>query len=180
MLWEHVSSFEDILDELKKEKDEKKVRRKACLCLEKTILCVETFLNSYVRFCIETDKKLEIHKQKILDEFKTRKPLEYKIKKWPKRLFKKDVDLSDFKKIKDYYRNPIEHWEQSWETVDANGVIFLGLDNIEIYDSLSKEKAFEFYEIMWNTILKILESSNDEDHETNLHKLHYWTGIIKW
>ena len=52
IIWEHVSSFNEILSEIDNTEDEKRRKRKSALCLHISVLIVETFLNMYFRLLL--------------------------------------------------------------------------------------------------------------------------------
>ena len=138
IIWEHVASLQEIIEEFDIVTDEKSHKRKAALSLHLSVLTVESFLNIYFRLLVE-ENKYKGYKKSLLKDIQDRRSLDYKIRNWPKQLFGKPLDftsgaLKQFMAMKEM-RNSIMHYEYTWESVTAGDIEINGLTDISFYAS---------------------------------------------
>ena len=180
MIWEYFASLREMVAQAQNGSDEKTTRRKILPCVFMSITIVETFLNIYFRILAEESDCSSCREQTI-KELDERVSLDKKIKTWPKRFFKQEIDFSkgigqQFIKLKDL-RNKLVHFKSSHETVSLPGIELRGMVDISSYDSLDANVALESLAVAEEMLEEIFRLKGMNDEQIG-HALHSWTGKV--
>ena len=144
VIWDYIKCFQEILQDMEITQNKDVEKRKASICLHLAVLIVETFFNIYFRLAVESNKHKE-HKRVILKHIEKRKSLDFKIREWPKLIFRKSLDFENGK-AKDFIdlkekRNSIMHYKYTYDFVSFGNMSIHGLTDISFYESLNKRKG---------------------------------------
>lgn len=180
MIWEYFACLREMVRQTQNGLDEKMIRRKVLPCIFLSIMIIETFINIYFRILAEETSCSSCREQTI-KELDERVSLDKKIKTWPKRFFKKEIDFSkgigqQFLKLKGL-RNKLVHFKSSHETVNLPGIELRGMVDISAYDSLDSKVALESL-VVAEEMLEEISRLNGMNVAQIGHAIHLWTGKV--
>jgi len=180
MVWEYFHALRRLCYRAGTNKNKKEIHQDAALCIILAVTGVEIFLNAYFLVLI-SEEPYKHAKECILEDLKERISLDKKIRKWPKVVLGKRIQLGsgigqEFTKLKDL-RNKLVHFSSSHEKIELPGVIINGLADTTVYDSLDDSSALRALETAEQFICEIFRLRGTE--EANLrHSLQLWTGKV--
>jgi len=154
-------------------------KENVALCIFLAVTVVESFLNLFFRILIEQPEHL-VHRDRILNDLRSRKSLDKKLQNWPKLLFGRPWDLASgpgkrFADLKEK-RNALMHFNSSHESVtEIAGVLIHGLADTGAFDSLRRDDADLAVRIAEDSICDLLRLSGQSDGEIKAG-LQLWTG----
>lgn len=181
VIWEYFDCLREMVRNVQDAPDDKNIRRKVLPCVFMSIAIVEIFLNTYFRILAEKASCPNCREQ-TLKEIDGRTSLDFKLKTWPTRFFKKEINFGQgigqrFMNLKEL-RNRLMHFKSSYDTVNLPGQIQLqGMVDISSYDGLDKNIAIESLmvaEEMLEEIFRLEGISADQIK----HAMHSWTGKV--
>ncbi len=148
MISEYFKCLRRLVYHIANIKDVSEQKQYLTLCVFMAVSSVEAFLNIYFRIIVSEDEYSK-HKQRVLKDLKSRKPLYYKLKNWPEDILGKTIDFQSdtLKRFDDLrnLRNKLMHFTSSHESIVVPGtkISIVGLADTSAYDSLTSvdEKA---------------------------------------
>lgn len=177
MVWEYIRILDRIISNLHPTRDKDELRQDISLCILLSVMVVETFMNLFFQDKV-SKAPYDRHKGYIFTSIRRRDSIDYKIKNWPKRLFKTGLDFSSgigkkFNDVKNV-RNHLMHFS-SIESLNIDGHEIHGLSNIGLYESLQISDAINAVEVVEETIIEILKLS-DLSGSFLIAQTQRWTG----
>ena len=184
MVWELFQALRRLcasVAEAHAEKDESAVRQDAAICVILAVQCVEVFFNVYFRVLISDPAYAHAAKKISEDLARTQFGLDRKIKDWPKHVFNQKLPLDKgagqrFIELKNL-RHKLMHFTSSHETLAIPGVVFHGLADTTVYESLSVQDALEALHTAEAFLCEVFALSGIAPNNLP-HELHSWTGRL--
>jgi len=161
MVWEYIKILDRIVSNLRPTCNKDELRQDISLCILLSVMVVETFINLFFQVIV-SKTPYDRHKDYICKSLRRRDSIDFKIKNWPKRLFKRGLDFSSgigkkFSDVKNL-RNRLMHFS-SIEPLNIDGHEIHGLSNINFYEALEVSDAMNAVKVAEETIFEILKLS---------------------
>jgi hypothetical protein len=83
IIWKYFQCLRRLINRIKSIRDEEERQQDIALCIFMAVTTVEAFINIYFRILIDEDS-FSGKRERILSDLERKKPLDYKIKNWPK------------------------------------------------------------------------------------------------
>lgn len=180
MVWQYFETLRRLVRETRNAKDESHIRQSAALTVIMSVTVVEVFFNLWFRVRAEEGNPAD--RDALVKDLSYPRPisLDKKLKTWPSRYLRKDLDLSsgpgaDFLKLKEL-RNSIVHFSSSYSTLSLPGLQIHGMADTTAYDELSFEKALEALKVA-EALVKEIFTLAGLSAEQVPHALHAWSGL---
>ena len=156
------------------------LRRQIALSIFQSVTAVETFLNVYFRVVV-SENRFNQHEQYFLKTISERKPLEYKLKNWPKTILGRNLSLDSgigksFVDLKNL-RNSLMHFVSSHDTVQVASWVFRGMANIDQYENLTVADARKALETAESFAREIFRLKGVKENEMQT-MLQLWIGML--
>jgi len=179
IIWEYFDGLRRLVAGISSHTDKER-KQEIALSIFLAVAIVESFLNMYSRVIIEEMDNVGL-KEEFLRDLESRKPLDYKIKKWPKRILGTSVDLStgvgrDFVSLKEK-RNTLTHFVSSHEQIEIENILIKGLADISVYNELTFNDA-QFALKTAEGILEEIFRCRGIKKEDIPHMMHQWAGKV--
>jgi hypothetical protein len=177
MVLEYIKILDRVVNELNSISDKRVRVQNILLSILLSIAVVETFINLFFQVTV-LKSPYSLHKEFIANSLKSFKSIDFKIKKWPKMVFGKELDLTtgigkQFVDLKNL-RNRLMHFS-TLGNVKIDGKGFDTFSDISFYESLEIPDAHNASNVAEETILEILKLSGLTGDKLTSQRLR-WTG----
>lgn len=165
MVWQYFGILHRIIHRLDST-NEREYRQDIALCILVAVTAVETFLNLYFQVLVSKPAHSSCE-QYIRNSLAQRRSLDFKMRRWPRRLFGKGIDLSSgvgkrFVDLKDL-RNRLMHFSDLRKEVEIAGGKLHNFTEITTYEQLTDADAWNAYHTSLQFVVEVLKlGSNDE------------------
>jgi hypothetical protein len=161
MVNEYFGILRRLVGELHTIEDTDLRRQQIALCIFQSVTAVETFLNLYLRVIV-SEKDSHRYEEYFLKSIDQRKSLAYKLKNWTKVILNRKLTLDSvvgkkFVQLKDR-RNSLMHFVSTHETIAIANRVIHGSANMDPYESLTLDDAYNALETAEDFLAKYLVS----------------------
>lgn len=164
------------------EENDSEIRQDAAIAVILSVQCIEVFLNVYFRVVVSEADFVHKAEEVIRDLSNPRFGLESKIRKWPQKVFGKELDFSQgavqkFVELKNK-RNRLMHFTSSHQSItEIPGVIIHGWADVSEYQALKAQDALDALSTSEGFLCEIFALRGIAP-ERFPHQLHSWTGRV--
>ena len=163
------------------EENDSEIRQDAAIAVILSVQCVEVFLNVYFRVVVSEAGFEHKADDIICDLSNPRFGLESKIRKWPQKVFGKELNFSQgaarqFVELKNK-RNRLMHFTSSHQSIEVPGVEIHGMADVSEYTALNAKTAFNALSIAEEFLCEVF-AMRGISTEHIPHALHSWTGRV--
>lgn len=178
MIWHHFRALRRLVASAHQATDEDEAREFTALCVILGVTVVEAFLNSYFRVLV-SEPMFSQHQERIVNDLKGRRSLEFKLRNWPPAVFGRAIDrglaeAQAFDALKTR-RNRLMHFTSSHEALSGPDLDLHGLADISVFATLVPADAANALRTAEDMILLFLRLRGTPEHRLP-HELHVWTG----
>ena len=181
IIWHYFSALRRLVNGIEHTGDETAIRENVALCLMLAVTIVDAFLNVFFRVVI-SEPGFTANEKSILKDIKDRRSIDYKLKNWPERVFRKAIDFKAptpkaFLALKER-RNQLMHFTSSHTNVNLpDGVELRGLADTSSFDTLTPTDASSALALAEEMLCELFLLRGIPERELP-HALHSWTGKV--
>jgi hypothetical protein len=178
MVWEYFAPLRRIGSALYSISDESEKRQNVAICIFLSVTVVEAFLNIYFRTKV-AESAFKHHETYFLKTISKPKPLEFKLREWPKVILGASIDFNNgigkrFLDLKEL-RNSLMHFTYTYQTIEIENTKIHGLGDIGFYERLTEADAVNSIITAEDFIQEILRLSKYSGDGLTRAML-FWTG----
>jgi hypothetical protein len=179
IIWSYYNILQNLVFDFKNAKSEKEKREKAVLVIIMSVTVVETFMNVYF-FLLASEEKYSERFELITKEIRSAS-LDSKIKRWPKKLLGKKINLGSgvgqkFQNLKKL-RNKLLHFQSEHNELMHDNIQLKKLIDISVYENILEYDVESCPSLVLDCVSKIFSLVGIPENKMGGF-IHTWFGDL--